>query len=85
MHSDKFWNRVIGMEIGDGRADGDFETGDVSGECRLLLIDLSRVSMGVFCDNKNKHKCLIGRVKTTEVLWLAELTYPYSAPVKIGP
>ena len=36
------------MEVSDRRADGDFETGDVYGESGLLLIDLLRVSKGVF-------------------------------------
>lgn len=45
MHGDEVRDRVIGMEIGDGRADGDLETGDIYGECGLLLIDLFKVSI----------------------------------------
>lgn len=54
MGGDEFRNRGVGIEIGDGRADGDFEIGDVYGECGLLLIDLLSVSIGVFQHhNKN--------------------------------
>lgn len=47
MYGDELWDRVIGMEIGDRRADGDFETGNVYGGRGLLVVDLLHISIGV--------------------------------------
>ena len=69
MDGDEFRNRVVGIEIGDGRADGDFEIGDVYGECGLLLIDLLSVSIGVFHIIIRTHEYLEGRVKRIDALW----------------
>ena len=69
MDGDEFWNRVTGMENSDGRADGDFETGDLSGECGVLLVDLLRVSIGPFSTILKTHEYLEGGVKTIDVSW----------------